>query len=422
MKTYPITHSALLLLIISFAPFPAIAEHRTINLAEDTATTSEPIEITPGKLVVEITNMQVPKHYVITVNKSVRAMPSLKPPATFFKTTAKTSAEQRAIKEWELILADSPELLEGVNEDAAEDEMTTQERREKLRERAWSDLSTVIKTEVVEHIEAEIIEDCSGVWSEYERLLDTVDEKQVPSIVGRIEGGLQYTRCQTFSIINEIERGKDNTFSIEEVNVSDAERVTVTITRAKSKGDEPDKVWEQVYETPVKEWKMTYGFTFLPSNDDEFFTEALDDGSGMFEIVEKENRNDFDFVPALFYTWNTGDIFGRDAPGEWGFSAGLGFDLENPLVFAGPSVTIAENVSINFGGVVHKQSRLLGRYDLDDPIVGSDIDDDALTEDTYDVSWFFGLSFNFGSAPSTHKPASTGNGGSWGDDSGVNGE
>ena len=174
-------------------------------------------------------------------------------------------------------------------------------------------------------------------------------------------------------------------------DVQSGELLRVTVTRSDN-GD----TWIWVFTTGnCGEWRMTYGFTFVPNEDDRFVTRPQADGK--FKIVGQEDREELDFVPSVLFTWLPGKKRGQD----WvpGLTAGLGWDLEKPVVFVGPSWTYNENVNLTFGLAIHQQTRLLGRYseDGDSSIVGEALDADQLTESIFGPNAYVGVGFRFDS-------------------------
>ncbi|HEV8331584.1 MAG TPA: hypothetical protein VGQ22_09215 [Steroidobacteraceae bacterium] len=163
------------------------------------------------------------------------------------------------------------------------------------------------------------------------------------------------------------------------------------------KVERDDQKWEFTLATGARgEWRTFYGFTFLPDDDDEFFSKQDANDPSQFVITPEADREDLDFAPSILFVWTPARSSARD----WshGIAAGLGFDLDNPIVFAGYALTYNENVALTAGVALHKRDRLAGRYQPGE-IVGSDLDSEQLAEATYGVSAFVGIAFRFGSNP-----------------------
>lgn len=176
---------------------------------------------------------------------------------------------------------------------------------------------------------------------------------------------------------------------------------TLKVTLTKVDGSDNPKTWTLSLRVERRwEWTPSYGFMFIPNNDDRFYQAANPDGDG-FVLREKDDSLGFDFAAAVMYTYRKR----LDTEKWWcslGVTGGLGFDLSDPVVFAGVTYPATTNIGLHAGVVMHKQKRLRGEYDLES-IVNDQLDEDQLHEKTYEPNWYIGLSFRFGSPPETHK-------------------
>ena len=139
-----------------------------------------------------------------------------------------------------------------------------------------------------------------------------------------------------------------------DVSVGPGEELEVRVERTEK---EETLVWRKTFSTgPLGTWLTTYGFNFIPSRDKRYFLEPTQEG-GSFKITRDTDRRELDFSPSIYFSW---------MPSRWrsstriGPSAGLGFDLSAPIVFAGLSILYNWNLGLFFGGVIHQQSRLRG--------------------------------------------------------------
>jgi hypothetical protein len=158
-----------------------------------------------------------------------------------------------------------------------------------------------------------------------------------------------------------------------------------------------DRKWEFAVSTGARgAWRVFYGFNFLPNQDQNYFSAQDPDNPGSFIITQQADREDFDFAPSVFFTWRPASQLRKD----WGhgLAVGLGFDLNNPIVFGGYAFTYNENVSLNIGAVFHKQNRLNGRYNEGDVIM-ENLGNEQLTEETYDINFYLGVGFRFSDNP-----------------------
>jgi hypothetical protein len=173
-----------------------------------------------------------------------------------------------------------------------------------------------------------------------------------------------------------------------DVNAGELVRVTVERT------DDEAKKWTYVVTTGGRgEWHVSYGFTFVPNEDEEFFSRPQDDA---FVVTQEADRENLDFAPSVMFNWLPAGQRAR----TWthGFVGGLGFDLEKPVLFAGWGLTRAENIMLTAGLVIHNQSQLVGRYS-EGEVLEEALEGDQLVEDTYGPNVYFGLSFRFGGNP-----------------------
>lgn len=178
------------------------------------------------------------------------------------------------------------------------------------------------------------------------------------------------------------------------------QRLTVHVERAPA-GEEQKIEWDFVFQTDgCGRWLTHYGFAFLPSEDDQFFTTALeadDDGAGGgFQITAENDRGEADFEPTITFSY----LPKRDS--KLTFTAGLGADIEERLVFAGVSYLFGDNVNIFLGAAGHEQTRLKGTYEAGQ-VLKEDLEADQLTDDTFGFNAIFGVGFRFNGNPFRKK-------------------
>jgi hypothetical protein len=165
------------------------------------------------------------------------------------------------------------------------------------------------------------------------------------------------------------------------------ELLRVTIERQ----DDAAKKWTYVLSTGDRgAWGISYGFTFVPNEDEEFFSKQQGEG---FVITRESNREDLDFAPSVMFSW----LPYNQRAKTWanGFTTGLGFDLDDPVLFAGWGLTYAENVTLTAGLIIHSQSRLAGRFNEGD-IINENLESSQLLEETFAPNIYFGVAFRFG--------------------------
>lgn len=169
------------------------------------------------------------------------------------------------------------------------------------------------------------------------------------------------------------------------------EELVVTITRT----DDSTPTWITKFSTGSRgEWRTSYGFNFIPDEDETYFSQER--GDGEFRITRNADREDFDFAPSFFYTWFSRKQQQKDL--AIGPMAGLGFDSENPVVFGGIAFSYSQNIQLNLGAVIHQQKRLSGRFEPNQ-MIEENLGSEQLDSSTYNINWFLGLSFRLGANP-----------------------
>jgi len=164
--------------------------------------------------------------------------------------------------------------------------------------------------------------------------------------------------------------------------VKRGQQLVVTIKRG-------EETWTATYVTAGRgSFRTSYGFSFLPSRDKEFFTYALGTNDNIvddkkFEIRRKRgNSHENGFVPTVNFSWYPAWRPHQNENWSVGPTVGLGFDFANPVVLAGVSFTYNQNLAISFGAAAQKQKRLVGQYSPGQR-VKENLDSTALTDDTY---------------------------------------
>lgn len=174
------------------------------------------------------------------------------------------------------------------------------------------------------------------------------------------------------------------------------------VTVSRGTGDDQKKWIYKITTGAAGEFRVLYGFNFVPDNDEHFFLRENATTAGTYDIVEETDDNDFSFVPTIFASWQAN----RPGPVSWGLSGGLGFDAAKPIVFVGPTVVFRENISLNFGLVMQERQRLDPQIDRTKTLP-SLIDNAKLHRtDGYRPNWFIGIGFRFDENPfKAKKPA-----------------
>lgn len=179
------------------------------------------------------------------------------------------------------------------------------------------------------------------------------------------------------------------------------QELEATITRTTESGD--TRTWTAKFATPAcGEWLTSYGFTFVPNDDEEYFSKSI--GNDMFEITRKnDDRSDFDdldFVPSIFYSYIPSGI--PQDGGAWGWTFGLGFDQSTPNLFVGGGYNFQRFVSLIGGIVIHEKKHLDGQYEPMQQLM-ENLTEDKLHDESYGASLFIGASFRFNGNPFAKK-------------------
>jgi hypothetical protein len=217
------------------------------------------------------------------------------------------------------------------------------------------------------------------------------EESGVPLAVLKLQaasGAAAAATCDP-SLLKESERAKKaTTVLMPRVYVLKAgQRLEVVVTRT-----EPAKTWKVTFTTgPRGDWLTSYGFMFIPNRDQQFFS-APGTENDEFVITRKHDRNSLDFTPSVFFNFLRASD--QEQSLVLGPTAGLGFDLEAPVVFAGGSLFYERNIALVVGAVIHQEKRLRGQY-TSGQTIKENLSEDQLTEKTYRPGFFMGLSFRF---------------------------
>ncbi|HYG14151.1 MAG TPA: hypothetical protein VEC12_00250 [Bacteroidia bacterium] len=180
------------------------------------------------------------------------------------------------------------------------------------------------------------------------------------------------------------------------------------------------QIWEYTYKTPDKTpWKTMLGFTVIPNILNpvtNYYTKQSDINSTEYVVSPLNNqRKDFfenvsptfmvQWAPLRKYNHSWKAIFSNNFY-QFGFTGGLSLNFagESSLanVMAGPSIVIADNMSLSFGLIMTRKSVLRGNY-VPDEIVTEQLTFDQLHEKRYMVEYFFSLAFRFDQNPFKRK-------------------
>ncbi len=184
---------------------------------------------------------------------------------------------------------------------------------------------------------------------------------------------------------------------------------SVKIRRPPTKENKGEREWDVKFVSePTKKkskdrtiaegdrWMISYGFSYpiMFSTAQRYYTAASDSVEGKFEIHKMRDNEYIRFIPSIFLHWNT--MSGEDKHWNISVAGGVGFDSDNPIILWGVAMTYRCVLSFNFGALVHKVSKLHGRYSEGD-IISEILDYEQLHTMRYRINPFFGVSFRFDS-------------------------
>jgi hypothetical protein len=244
------------------------------------------------------------------------------------------------------------------------------------------------------------LDPCQAIAKATDELVAALAEAQVPSRRSTLETALKdpspctSERQRAAGLLAQI------TVVVGSVEIRQGDEVEIRVERAVAGGS--PLVWRKIYSTgPPGTWLTTYGFNFIPSRDKRYFLEPADE-AGSFRIRRDAERREMDFSPSIYFSW---------MPANWrrptriGPTAGLGFDLSAPIVFAGVSILYNWNIGVFLGAVMHQQTRLRGEF-REGTTIRQNLTPDNLVEKTYVPNFAAGVKFRFGSNPfPTRAPA-----------------
>jgi hypothetical protein len=160
--------------------------------------------------------------------------------------------------------------------------------------------------------------------------------------------------------------------------------------------DQKDTVtWTLALETaPPGRWYATFGFSFAWDRDQRYYSKAAEDGT--FTVVKEPAPTGPAYIPTVYFGWISASQIGR----QWQHSpvGGIGFDQNNPAIFAGYSLTFRQNLSLIGAVGAAKFKDLAGTY-REGQSLEELLQPDSLMRDRYDWTAAVALAFRFGANP-----------------------
>ncbi|MDP9190631.1 MAG: hypothetical protein M3P06_02875 [Acidobacteriota bacterium] len=237
--------------------------------------------------------------------------------------------------------------------------------------------------------------DCASVVPHFQAdLANADDEQHVAAIVS--DARIKAAGCSA-AIVAQVEAVIEQRTEFPPraypKGLSRGESLVVTVTRGA--GTDQKKWILEITTGRSGEWRVLYGFNYVPDDDDHFFLRENTTTAGTYDIVEERGDNDFSFVPTIFASWQAN----RPGPLSWGLSGGMGFDTDKPVIFVGPSVIFRQNISLNLGLVMKERRRLDPQLDRTKPLPALLDNEKLYRTDGYRPNWFIGIGFRFDANP-----------------------
>lgn len=249
---------------------------------------------------------------------------------------------------------------------------------------------------------------CAQFISSVMEIYEIENESDVPSKIQSIESEIirfqelfqtgvdqdPNTGCDRIQIAKAQEIIRKTQQILEPYSLKAGQKLTVIVS---TKDDSIEKKWISVFTTGQKgEFQVSYGFSFITqmiSQENIFFTQQSGD---TYNITREVNRRSLTFAPSIFFTWAGKKSIENDF--NLSISGGIGFDLESPTVFLGPTISYNQNIKFHFGLAANKQYSLYGKYSE-----GQQLDEqlnvDQLHEKIYKLNPYFSLSIRLKDNP-----------------------
>lgn len=177
------------------------------------------------------------------------------------------------------------------------------------------------------------------------------------------------------------------------IDIKTGTKTTIVVTRDTLK-------WTFILEGEESgKWITSYGFGFSSAkyNGDSYVTKQLQD-TVLYQIIKSRRAQiyDLNYIPAVFFSFfpSSENTCGWNCS----YSAGLGYDLAAPVVFAGFNVMYKYNIGLSLGFVFQQQYRLKDQYS-ENQIISVSLDQSQLHDKIYRPNIYLAVHFRFGENP-----------------------
>lgn len=179
--------------------------------------------------------------------------------------------------------------------------------------------------------------------------------------------------------------GKEKKFPL------DFDANTIYTFTLKKTGDSEPSVY--IFRTVSKwSWTTTFGANgvFLTNTNSYKTIKGADD---KYTVIEYKGEKRIEYIPSLMFTY-----LNKSKDFSFGFTGGIGFDLDQVSVFSGVSLGIGQNIIFTAGVAFNQQAKLDSSFS-----VGQEVDTalttENLTSQQYRFNPFVGISFRLDKNP-----------------------
>lgn len=251
---------------------------------------------------------------------------------------------------------------------------------------------------------------CKLLDDKIDSLSNINNEIQMGKIVDEIKDDLYNKVCKEDSsaILTAIEIKAKKEISktkypIErEITVNSGEEITLVIKRGTSE-------WTFVFQGQDKgKFITTYGFVFTPDplNGSSFYSQQTDSSIYRITKLRKPDRLDLKYTPAVFFSYLPSRQYKKHV--YFMGTAGIGFDLNAPVLFFGGNCLVSGNIGIGLGLAFQQQERLKRKF-KENQNINFDLDGEDLHDMIYRPNLFVSVNFRFKNSPFSNASESTNN-------------
>jgi len=262
--------------------------------------------------------------------------------------------------------------------------------------------------------------ECAPFWNAFRELKNASEESLLPGLISSLEEAIKSAKKQNCDCSSTGDSLIKSTSLSMKLNFTLRYNQTITIKIIRVTGVDT-VTWIHTYKTPERTpWHILYGFTFVPNwmNPEKTYFTKADTSGKSFTITGMNNqKKEFwkNISPTIMIQW--APMTKYNIRNDWkavfsnhfyqlGFVSGLSLNFASETgivnVMAGPSLLIADNVSLSGGLVFTQKNVLMGKY-KDGDVVKENLEFDQLHDKKYMLEWFFSLAIRFDTNPFAKK-------------------